>query len=197
MIKLVYDLKAGFDDCYLTIKDDEFDLSQMLELEKLGEVEYAEDIEELEGRTVDFDKLRASIDEEFYNQYKDDMQGLLALLEDSGHFDFLLEDSVLYISKCFFSHLLETDELVPIWEPSNWRLVYDPEKRSDYFYTDAMSAKEVCDLLKLTRQQLHYYVKVGQIRKEYNPDNKQQFRYNRLDVYILQKKLAKKYDRYK
>jgi DNA-binding transcriptional MerR regulator len=60
-----------------------------------------------------------------------------------------------------------------------------------------MPAKEVCDLLKLTRQQLHYYVKTGTIRKEYNPENNKQFRYNRLDVQVLQKKLEKKYDRFK
>jgi DNA-binding transcriptional MerR regulator len=59
-----------------------------------------------------------------------------------------------------------------------------------------MSAKEVCDALKLTRQQLHYYVKTEQIRKEYNPENPAQFKYNRTDVYALQKKLEKKYDRY-
>ena len=60
-----------------------------------------------------------------------------------------------------------------------------------------MSAKEVCDTLKLTRQQLHYYVKTGQLRKEYNPENGKQFKYNRLDAQVLQKKLEKKYDRYK
>ena len=32
MLKLVYDLKAGFEDCYLTIKDEEWDLTDILEV---------------------------------------------------------------------------------------------------------------------------------------------------------------------
>ena len=31
MLKLLYDLKVGFDDCYLTIKNQEFDLGYVVE----------------------------------------------------------------------------------------------------------------------------------------------------------------------
>ena len=75
--------------------------------------------------------------------------------------------------------------------------IYEPEKRSAQFYLNALPAAEVMKLLKLTKQQLHYYVKVGQLRKEFNPENPKQFKYNRTDVFVLQKKLDKKYDRYK
>ena len=47
MLKLIYDLKAGFDDCYLILKNEEQDLTMLLEIEKQSDVEFAEpDIEE-------------------------------------------------------------------------------------------------------------------------------------------------------
>lgn len=188
MIKLVYDLKAGFDDCYLTIKNEEWDLEDALEVFVPSE--------EYNG----VPEITFIQEEDFYNKYKDDVEALLDYLESIGHLDMLYEDSVLSISKLYFSHMLggiPLKHLVPIWEPSNWRLVYEPEKRSEYFYLNAFTAAEVCELLKLTRQQLHYYVKTGQIKKEYNPENSKQFKYNRTDVLVLQKKLDKKYNRYK
>jgi hypothetical protein len=197
MLKLIYDLKAGFADCYLTIKDAVGDLTRLLEIEKLGEVEYLEDIKELEDREVDLDAIREDTEESFYNRYVDDSVGLYRYLDYSGLLGCLEADSVDYLSGTFFEHVLKNDEEIPIWEPSNWRLEYDPNTRSSFYYEDAMSAKEVCDALKLTRQQLHYYVKSGQIRKEFNPENPKQFKYNRLDAQVLQKKLEKKYDRYK
>lgn len=186
MIKLIYDLKAGFDDCYLTLKKQEYDLEDALEVFVPSE--------EYEG----VPEIKFIPEEEFYNEYKDDIEALLDYLESTGQLDILYEDSVLSISKLYFSHKLggiPLKHFVPIWEPSNWRLVYEPEVRSSSYYNNAMSAKEVCGMLKLSRQQLHYYVKTGQIRKEYNPANKKQFKYSRLDVQVLQKKLEKKYDR--
>jgi hypothetical protein len=199
MLKLLYDIKAGFEDCYLTIKDETYDLSSMLELEKYGTLEYLEDIEECEDRTIDLDELKQEGDLEFYNTYKDDIPALLELLDENGTMEMLYSDSVLTISKLFFSHMLGGNPIkhfVPVWEPSNWRLEIDDE-RSSIHYLNALAAKQVCDTLKLTKQQLHYYVKTGQIRKELNPDKPNSFKYNRTDVYILQKKLEKKYDRYR
>ena len=187
MIKLVYDLKAGFTDCYLIKKNEVYDLVDMLEVF----------VENPDDELVP--EIAYIPEEDFYNAYKDNIEGLLTELSDNGIMDMIYEDSVLTISKLFFSHMLGGIPLkntISIWEPSNWRLVYEPEKRSDYFYTTAISAGEVMAKLKLTRQQLHYYVKAGQIRKEYNPENMKQFKYNSTDVYTLQKKLEKKYDRY-
>ena len=187
MIKLVYDLKAGFDNCYLTIKNEEWDLVDALEVfvpseeyDGVPEIEYIQE-------------------EDFYNKYKDDIEALLDHLESIGHLEMLYEDSVLSISKLYFSHMLgglPLKHYVTIWEPSNWRLVYESDKRSTHFYDTALSAGEVMKMLKLTRQQLHYYAKTGQLRKEFNPDNPSQFKYNELDVHVLQKKLEKKYDRF-
>lgn len=199
MIKLVYDLKVGFDDCYLTIKNEEYDVSQVLEMSKLGTVEFLEEIEAADGEPLDLDELLEEDEESFYQEYHDDIEGLLDFLAN-GTLEMLESDSRLYFSKLYFSHLLGGTPIkyvVPVWEPSNWRLEYDPVERSSFYYSNAMPAAEVCELLKLTRQQLHYYVKTGAIRKEFNPDNNKQFRYNRLDVQVLQKKLEKKYERFK
>jgi hypothetical protein len=187
MIKLVYDLKAGFEDCYLTIKNEEFDLVDMLEVF----------VENPDDELVP--EINYISEEDLYNQYRSNVPGLLDELRGNGLMDLLYEDSLLTVSKLYFSHKLggcPIKHVVPIWEPSNWRLVYEPAVRTSVHYLNAMSAKEVCDALKLTRQQLHYYVKTEQIRKEYNPENPAQFKYNKTDVYALQKKLEKKYDRY-
>ena len=198
MLKLVYDLKAGFEDCYLTIKDEEYDLSSMLEIQKISILEFSDELED-DGVLVELDKLGPS-EEEFYKEYCNNIEGLLDELEERGELDMLHEDSVLNVSKVFFSHLLGGTPIkntVPVWEPSNFRLVWEPWIKSSCFYLNAMSASDVCNLLNLTRQQLHYYVTTGAIKKEYNPENSKQFKYNRTDVYTLQKKLEKKYDRYK
>jgi hypothetical protein len=197
MLKLVYDLKAGFDDCYLTMKNEEYDLSYLLDLENIGTLEYLDEIE-ADNEPIDLDKLRETNEFEFYTQYCDKIPELLEMLEENGTMEMLREDSVLTISKVFFSHLLGSPlkNVIPVWKPSNWKLELDLLSRSEYYYLNAMTAKDVCDLLKLTRQQLHYYVKTGVIRKEFNPKNDKQFKYNRTDVYVLQKKLEKKYEKY-
>lgn len=186
MLKLVYDLKAGFEDKYLMLKNEEYDLAWLFEYST-------------ESTSDPEPKLVLEDEADFYNSYKDNIKPVLNMLEECYELTNIYEASVLNISKLYFSHLLgglPLKNTIPIWQPSNWRLVYEPEKRSSIYYLNALSAKEVCDTLKLTRQQLHYYVKAGQIRKEFNPENPKQFKYNSTDIYILQKKLEKKYDRY-
>ena len=109
--------------------------------------------------------------------------------------DMEYESSVLDITKTYFLHRCEHKYIVPIWEPSNYRIVYNKDERSETFYLNALTPKEVCDMLKINKQQLHYYVKTGQIRKEFNSNEK--FKYNRVDVYVLNRKLQKKYDKYR
>ena len=184
MIKLVYDIKAGFEDCYLIINNEEWDLVDVLEVFVPSE--------EYDG----VPEIKYIPEEEFYTEYKNDIAGLLKYLEDSGYIDTLYEESILRISKLFFSHMLgglPLKHFVPVWEPSNWKLVYEPGVTSPVTYSSAATAREVRDTLGLSRQQLYYYVKSGQLRKEYNPKNKKQFRYNRLDLQALQKKLEKKH----
>ena len=65
MLKLVYDLKAGFDDEYIVIKNQEFDLTQVLDTNnKLA-------VEELSDDELNLEDVRNVDEESFYKQYKD------------------------------------------------------------------------------------------------------------------------------
>ena len=186
MLKLVYDLKAGFENKYIVLKDEEYDLSWILESAS-------------EDSGSPMLQIEKEDEADFYNKYKNNTNLIIDMLKDCYEFSNIYEASVLEISKLYFSHLLgglPLKNIIPIWEPSNWRLVYEPKKRSAIFYLNALSASEVMKTLKLTKQQLYYYTKTGQLRKEYNPKNPKQFKYNKLDTYVLQKKLEKKYERY-
>ncbi len=191
MLKLVYDLKAGFDDEYVVLKNRKFDLTQVLDTMNEIAAEALTD-KELES---DVDELRNVDEESFYNDFKEDVDALLNFLDSSGWADLEYESSVLDITKTYFLHRCGREYIVPIFEPSNYRIVYDESERSETFYLNALTPKEVCDMLKINKQQLHYYVKTGQIRKEYNSEGK--FKYNRTDVYVLNRKLQKKYDKYR
>jgi hypothetical protein len=186
MLKLVYDLKAGFDDCYITPLNQEYDFAWMQE-------SYCEG-------TSNPEPQRNIVNEaEFYEQYKDNTEGLLYMLEDCYELDNLRTASTREISRLYFSHRLgglRSKEVVPIWEPYNWRFVYEPGVRSNLFYETAHTATEVMKLLNITRQQLHYYVKTGQIRKEFSKAEPKKFRYNDTDVQVLAIKLGKKYKRF-
>lgn len=191
MLKLVYDLKAGFDDEYVVLKNREFDLTQVLDTMNELAAEALTD-KELDS---DADELRNVDEESFYNDFKEDVDALLNFLDSSGWADLEYESSVLDITKTYFLHRCGREYIVPIFEPSNYRIVYDESERSETFYLNALTPKEVCDMLKINKQQLHYYVKTGQIRKEFNSEGK--FKYNRTDVYVLNRKLQKKYDKYR
>lgn len=191
MLKLVYDLKAGFEDEYVVLKNREFDLTQVLDTMNELAAEALTD-KELDS---DADELRNVDEESFYNDFKEDVDALLNFLDSSGWADLEYESSVLDITKTYFLHRCGREYIVPIFEPSNYRIVYDESERSETFYLNALTPKEVCDMLKINKQQLHYYVKTGQIRKEYNSEGK--FKYNRTDVYVLNRKLQKKYDKYR
>ena len=63
MLKLVYDLKAGFDDEYIVIKNQEFDLTQVLDTNN----ELA--VEELPDDELNLEEVRNVDEESFYEQY--------------------------------------------------------------------------------------------------------------------------------
>jgi len=183
MLKLLYDLKVGYRECYLTVLDEELDVSAHFHLLYLNMKEAGIAAEE-------------QSDEELYEQYKFDIDGLLKFLEDTGCLEGEYEASVLHYTKNFFSSVTEPGTCCGIWEPSNWRLVYDPGTVTTQRYLSSLSSKEVCEMLKISRQQLHYYVKNEMIRKVINPDNPTTFKYDRGDVYILRTKLNEKYKKY-
>lgn len=193
MIKLVYDLKIGFKELYLTMLDDEYELNPLVDglkyqvLQDMDTGEY--ELEEYE--VAEYYKS----EEAFYNRFKDDLEGLLEELQTVGVMDMWREETTLDYTKLYFGHIFRAQHCVAgIWEPSNIRLVYEPDTPSSFAYLNGLSAKETCDLLKMSRQQLHYYVKTGQIRKAYDPDNPTKYTYNHIDVYTLYSKLANKYN---
>lgn len=163
MIKLLYDLKIGFDDCFLDMKNREYDLSAEVDSEA-----------------------------EFYEDYHDDTEGLIAELMDTRVWEKIYDHEASKVSKTFFAHLMKNAELIPVWLPTNFRLVYDPASRSDFYYEDGLRAGEVFEDLGINKQQLYYYVKTGQIKKEYSRKDPKKFTYNRLDCEVIKKKLMNK-----
>jgi hypothetical protein len=95
-----------------------------------------------------------------------------------------LED---YINKTYFAH--HRASKLPVFDVQQWDVDADFVDE----YAEALTAGELFDLLKLTRQQLHYYVKIGTIRKVYNPEKPKQFKYNKNDAEALYVKLKAKY----
>lgn len=187
MLKLVYDLKAGFEDCFITLKNQEYDFAWMQE-------SYCESAREEEPC------LKVVNEAEFYERYKNKEEVLLRMLEECYELSNLYEVSVLEISKLYFSHMLggfPIKNVVPIWEPYNWRFIYEPGKRSKLFYDTAYTAAEVMKRLNITRQQLYYYVRTGQIRKEFSDVDPKKFKYNSTDVEVLEIKLNKKYEKFR
>jgi hypothetical protein len=65
MLKLVYDLKAGFDDEYIVLKNREFDLTQVLDTMNELAAEALTD-KELDSEA---DDLRNVDEESFYNDF--------------------------------------------------------------------------------------------------------------------------------
>ena len=65
MLKLVYDLKAGFEDEYIVLKNREFDLTQVLDSTNEAVVDDLSDDE------LNLEKVRDVDEESFYEQYKD------------------------------------------------------------------------------------------------------------------------------
>ena len=70
MLKLVYDLKAGFEDEYIVLKNREFDLTQVLDINNEAAVDDLPDDE------LNLEDVRNVDEESFYEQYKDNIDDL-------------------------------------------------------------------------------------------------------------------------
>ena len=96
MLKLIYDLKAGFEDEYIVLKNREFDLTQVLDSANEAVVDDLSDDE------LNLEKVRDVDEESFYEQYKDNIDALLDFLDDTGWADLEYESSVLDIVSVIF-----------------------------------------------------------------------------------------------
>ena len=181
MLKLVYDVKCGFKELFITEKDCGIDLAVVIEANK----------EALENDVPDDEaeewKLANPVTEEdFYELFKDDIDGLMHYLEENGQLECEETFALEYYGKAFFAAVCKEEGcgLPGYFEMENCRLVYEPNVKSEFYFYNAMTAKEVFDFLGINKQQLHYYVKTGKIKREYNNDATE-LRYNKADVYKL------------
>lgn len=191
MIKLIYDLKIGFKDYYLTEKDVGLDLADIIPAnhQKLTKAFFDSSFADEALKDM------PCTEEELYNKYKDNVNELVKFLEDIDYLSCIAEGDLEEAAHTTFSNIAFPKEgqgkYPGYWEPSNFRLEYNPNKKSSFQYNNGLSGNKVCKLLNINRQQLHYYIKSGQIKKEFNEDGTK-FTYNSEDVYNVLDKLNKK-----
>ena len=180
MLKLVRDVKCGFKELFITEKDVASDLAIVLEMNKdCLEDDVPEDEIEI------FKAGNPTTEEELYNMFKDDIDGLLQYLDDHGLLESEEEAEIEYYGHTYFSAICKEEKCLPgYYEEDNYRLIYEPNVKSDFYFENAMTAQEVFKFLGINKQQLYYYVKTGKIKKEYNKDATQ-VRYNKRDVYRI------------
>ena len=108
----------------------------------------------------------------------------------------VLHDTVYTDSNNYISELKETvrktyfsfmPEVHLYWEVLKWDVSFGYNS-----WYDALPAEEIFETYNMTKQQLHYYVKTGQIRKEYDPTGVvKRARYNKNDVLAVYANIIK------
>ena len=177
MIKLLYDFKCTFKDKSIVFKDKEYDITWVLE-------SLIEDPSESS-------LVLNSIEEElFYDSYKDYPGSLVDLLEDCYEL-YVIQEKLLSETMALYPQYAQGTESAPTCEFTNWRLIYDPLRRSIDLYHNACTAEDVMERLDINKRQLKHYIKTCQIREVLHPDDDNLVRYNPLDVELLQFKLGK------
>lgn len=180
MLKLLYDLKVGFDGCYLTIENQEFDLGYVVEKHKDANRESG----------VDTTKPHFSFpdtEEDLFRSLQEDGDCWDLELPHRWWYDDMRQKSREYFAYTYLRPFCCGKDIMAfptIWEPYNFQLEYDPTKTSKTVYDAAFSSSDACKLLGVSRQQLHYYVKTGKIKREFCEGVKS-CRYNKDDVYKL------------
>lgn len=117
MLKLTYNLKCGFKEAYVVLKNQEFDLSDLIDLLNHVPEELADEYPE--------DSREVITEESFYYEYRDNIDALLDLMESTGFYDIWYEGTVLGVSHKYFDDIRRERKLAPgIWVPSKLKLVY-------------------------------------------------------------------------
>lgn len=177
MIKLLYDFKCTFKDQSIVLKDREYDITWALE-------SLTEDPSE-PGLVLN------SIEEKlFYDSYKDYPESLVGLLEACYELP-AIQEKVVSEAMALYPQYSQDAGSVPTCEFTNWRLIFDPLRRSISLYSSACTAEDVMERLDINKRQLKHYIKTCQIREVLHPDDDSLVRYNPLDVELLQYKLGK------
>ena len=100
MLKLIYDVKCGFEEVYVVEKDVEEDLTYWINTTNESMLEAAEDIQKEDPEY----KTEPYTEEELYEQYKDNPKELIEEVF-SGMCDCIAESTVLEIAKTYFKHI--------------------------------------------------------------------------------------------
>ena len=145
MLKLVYDVKCGFKELFITEKDCEIDLAVIIEANKDALENDVPDDEAEEWKLAN-----PITEEDFYELFKDDIDGLMHYLEESGQLECEETFALEYYGKAFFAAVCKEEGcgLPGYFEMENCRLVYEPNVKSEFYFYNAMTAKEVFDFLK-------------------------------------------------
>lgn len=199
MIKLVYDIRCGFKQLYMTEKDVEWFLDGLFDPNASNW-----DDDEPQQTAEDFYKESQHMTQSELEEYFTDI-GVLGIIEEHTEEDY---------ANTYFKDVCTAQNCVPgFTKIYNLRVEYDPtievrfckNATADYlephYYKDGievdldnvnqynpwMKAGEVMELLGISRKVLSTYVKKGLIKTEPNYTGKQ-YRYDRESVLALKKK---------
>ena len=188
MLKLIFDIKCGFNDVYVVEKDVEEDLTSWIENANELILETATEIQEEDPDYIPI----LYTEENLYEWYNDNPEEMFDEVFD-GMYDIIAEGTVLNFAKTYFKHVCYKDpekSFVPgLFEMENIRLVLDeePVKKLAQARSNPLKASEVMALLGISRVTLCHYVKRGLIKIDTNYTGKQ-YRYNKESVLALMKK---------
>lgn len=165
MLKLIYDIRCGFKQLYMTEKDCEFELDFMFE--------------DSSDNTKDF-----------YDSCSDLTQSELEdIFESNGILGIIEETTEETYAHSYFEEICFEDPDHPFvpgfTKIYNLRLAYDAnDKTYARRESSSMKAKDVMAVLGISRQTLCNYVKKGLIKVDSNYSGKQ-YRYDRESVLFL------------
>ncbi|MDY2735908.1 helix-turn-helix domain-containing protein [Intestinibacter sp.] len=184
MLKLIYDVKCGFEEVYVVEKDVEEDLTYWINTTNESMLEAAAEIQKEDPEY----KPEPYTEEELYEQYKDNPKELIEEVF-SGMYDCIAECTVLKFAKTYFKHICYADPKKPFvpgqFKMMNLRLVLeDKSGKRTLDRNTSLKASEVMALLGISRPTLCHYVKKGLITIDSNYTGKQ-YRYNKDSVMAL------------
>jgi hypothetical protein len=191
MLKLIYDVKCGFEELYVVKKNQEIDITSWIDTwnETLEDFPPTE-----EERAAGYDNLDPTTVEEVYNQYKDRPLQLLDDERFTSVGEIISEIITMECVHTYFKHICMVNLKNPICpellELSNVKLVLTDEtiaavNPTPVIKTKSLKAKEVMELLNISRQTLSNYVKQGLIKVDSTINGK--YRYNKDSVLSLMK----------
>lgn len=108
MLKLIYDVKCGFEEVYVVEKDVEEDLTYWINTTNESMLEAAAEIQKEDPEY----KPEPYTEEELYEQYKDNPEELIEEVF-SGIYDCIAECTILEFAKTYFKHICYADPKKP------------------------------------------------------------------------------------